>query len=88
MSIYDKKAEELEAKGFYRRAASRWAEVISLLTNDSDRKLAAERRKLCINKALLSPVKSDTYRDVSVRIHQACRDMGLINKDRFRNYLK
>ncbi|WP_059225650.1 PerC family transcriptional regulator [Escherichia albertii] len=88
MSVIDKKAEELEAKGFYRRAASRWADVIPRLTNDVDRKLAAERRALCINRSRTSPVKTDTYREIGMKISQACKEMGLIDRDRFRNYSK
>lgn len=29
--VHDSIAEELEAKGFYRRAAARWAEVMMLV---------------------------------------------------------
>ncbi|MBT0974128.1 PerC family transcriptional regulator, partial [Salmonella enterica subsp. enterica serovar 1,4,[5],12:i:-] len=35
--IRDRKAEELESKGLYRRAAARWMEVMLLCTEDDDR---------------------------------------------------
>ncbi|HAW5768682.1 TPA: PerC family transcriptional regulator, partial [Escherichia coli] len=35
--IHDSKAEELEAKGLYRRAAARWAEVMQLVNTDKER---------------------------------------------------
>ncbi len=34
--IHDSKAEELEAKGLYRRAAARWAEVMQLVNTDKE----------------------------------------------------
>ncbi|WP_157941613.1 PerC family transcriptional regulator, partial [Escherichia coli] len=35
--IHDSKADELEAKGLYRRAAARWAEVMRLVNTDKER---------------------------------------------------
>ncbi|HFU4988853.1 TPA: PerC family transcriptional regulator, partial [Escherichia coli] len=35
--IHDSKAEALEARGLYRRAAERWAEVIMLANDDKAR---------------------------------------------------
>lgn len=35
--IKDSKAEELEAKGLYRRAAARWADVMWLVSTDKER---------------------------------------------------
>lgn len=35
--IHDSKAEALEARGLYRRAAARWAEVIMLANDDKAR---------------------------------------------------
>ncbi|EFH1501319.1 PerC family transcriptional regulator, partial [Escherichia coli] len=42
--IRDSKAEELEAKGLYRRATARWAEVMQLVNTDKEREQAAKRR--------------------------------------------
>lgn len=35
--VHDRIAEELEAKGFYRRAAARWGEVMQLVETDKER---------------------------------------------------
>ena len=48
--IKDRKAEELESKGLYRRAAARWAEVMMLADGDKEREHAANRRSECIRK--------------------------------------
>ena len=52
MEIRDKKAKYLEEKGFYRRAADRWAEIMVHLSSDAERKLAAQKCAFCINKSL------------------------------------
>ena len=35
--VKDSKAEELEAKGLYRRAAARWMDVMNRCAEDGDR---------------------------------------------------
>ena len=40
--IKDSKAEELEAKGLYRRAAARWADVMWLVSTDKEREQVAK----------------------------------------------
>ncbi|EFA7870418.1 PerC family transcriptional regulator, partial [Escherichia coli] len=45
--VHDRIAEELEAKGFYRRAAARWGEVMQLVQTDKERAQAAARRLEC-----------------------------------------
>lgn len=50
MMIEDSKAFELEARGFYRRAAARWADVIMLVNSDEEREQAVKRRSACIRK--------------------------------------
>ncbi|EIX2034465.1 PerC family transcriptional regulator, partial [Escherichia coli] len=46
--VHDRIAEELEAKGFYRRAAARWADVMWLVSTDKEREQVAKRRAECI----------------------------------------
>lgn len=53
--IRDRKSEELESKGLYRRAAARWAEVMMLADGDKEREHAANRRSECIHKAARPP---------------------------------
>lgn len=57
--IRDSKAEELEAKGLYRRAAARWAEVMQLVNTDKEREQVAKRRAECIRRAARPPVMAD-----------------------------
>ncbi|EFC8097589.1 PerC family transcriptional regulator, partial [Escherichia coli] len=45
--IHDRIAEELEAKGFYRRAAARWGEVMQLVETDKERHQVTMRRLEC-----------------------------------------
>ncbi|EON1764870.1 PerC family transcriptional regulator, partial [Escherichia coli] len=35
--VHDRIAEELEEKGFYRRATARWGEVMQLVQTDKER---------------------------------------------------
>ncbi|HAO0485930.1 TPA: PerC family transcriptional regulator, partial [Escherichia coli] len=46
--VHDRIAEELEAKGLYRRAAARWADVMWLVSTDKEREQVAKRRAECI----------------------------------------
>ncbi|MDN8558379.1 PerC family transcriptional regulator [Citrobacter werkmanii] len=51
-------AEKLEQKGFYRRAASVWWEVMRLVVNDeSQRKLIAKRQETAIQRGGYRKVK-------------------------------
>ena len=59
--IRDRKAEELESKGLYRRTAARWAEVMMLADGDKEREHAANRRSECIRKAARPPATTDRF---------------------------
>lgn len=56
--LSDSKAEALEARGLYRRAAVRWLEVMMLCTEDDDRLQAKRHRERCL--------KLIRYRDCQV----------------------
>lgn len=68
--IKDSKAEGLEARGLYRRAAVRWTEVMVLVDSDKEREQAARRRSECIRKARRSPVRLENYGDVREAIRR------------------
>ncbi|EAA4080444.1 PerC family transcriptional regulator [Salmonella enterica subsp. salamae] len=68
--VKDKKAEELESKGLYRRAAARWAEVMSLSNNERDRDWIAAHRKECLDKIRRPPARSEDFGD----LHKAARE--------------
>lgn len=88
--IHDSKAEELEEKGLYRRAAARWAEVIMLVADDKEREQAAKRRTECLRKVARPPAKRENYEEMRESISRAHAGMGLqkSNGEMFRNYPK
>lgn len=88
--IRDSKAEKLESLGLYRRAAARWAEVITLVDSDKEREHAVKRRSECIRKALRPKVKPENYVDIREAINRVHVDMGLrdTSKAIFRAYPK
>ena len=69
--IHDSKAEALEARGLYRRAAARWAEVIMLANDDKAREQAAKRRAECIHKAARPPARQDNFGEMRKTISRA-----------------
>ena len=73
--IHDSKAEDLEAKGLYRRAATRWAEIMQQVNTDKEREQAVKRRAECIHKAARPPARQDNFGG-DARNHQpgTCRD--------------
>lgn len=48
--IRDAQAEMLEAAGFWRRAASRWLEVMKWCETDAQREWASQRRRYCYSR--------------------------------------
>lgn len=51
MTIRDIIAENLENRGFYRRAATRWLEVMDECKDATERLWVAKRRNDCLMKA-------------------------------------
>lgn len=88
--VRDSKAEALEAKGLYRRAAARWAEVMMLVVEDAEREYAAKRRSECIRKAERPPVRLDSYGELKEAINRTHTGMGLQKTagEAFRQYPK
>lgn len=86
--IHDSKAEALEARGLYRRAAARWAEVIMLANDDKAREQAAKRRAECIHKAARPPAMPDNFGVLKESINRTHARMGLHqpNGKAFRKY--
>ncbi len=60
--VSDKKAEELETKGLYRRAASRWLEVFDNCDTEAGREWNRSRRNQCLAKRVRSAVLIDVTR--------------------------
>ncbi|EOW5849621.1 PerC family transcriptional regulator [Escherichia coli] len=88
--IRDSKAEELEAKGLYRRAAARWADVMWLVSTDKEREQVAKRRAECIRKAARPPVIPDNFGILKEAINRTHTGMSLQKPggEMFRNYPK
>lgn len=86
--IRDSKAEELESKGLYRRAAARWAEVIILADDDKAREQAVKRCAECIRRAARPPAMSDNFGALKKAINRTHTGMGLHqpNGKAFRKY--
>lgn len=85
--IRDSKAEELEAKGLYRRAATRWGEVMQQVETDREREQAAQRRALCISKSRRLPEPLITFGDVNRAANRTLAQMGINAQDEvWRNY--
>ncbi|AYN30428.1 PerC family transcriptional regulator [Buttiauxella sp. 3AFRM03] len=75
--VKDSKAEALEAKGLYHRAASRWLAVMALCTEETDRDWITCRRVECMEKARRPPVKADDYGDLHRAVTAAQHRMGI-----------
>ncbi len=70
MRIRDSIAERLEASGLYRRAASRWIEVMQRCLNDDDREWIRHHRNQCLKKAQRPPAPKEEFAD----LHQAAKE--------------
>ncbi|HED1420137.1 TPA: PerC family transcriptional regulator [Kluyvera georgiana] len=86
--ISDSKAEALEAKGLYRRAAARWMEVMALCAEDDDREWVKQRNDACLTKAKRPPVEAEGFGDIRKAATETQRRMGIAqsNGEAFRLY--
>lgn len=75
--VRDVLAEELEGKGLYRRAASRWLVVLEQCADEKDREWVALRRGRCIDSARMPPVQTDNFGDVRRAAGAVQNQMGL-----------
>ncbi|MBE0097304.1 PerC family transcriptional regulator [Citrobacter freundii] len=79
--IRDKKAEELEAKGLYRRAAARWLEVMALCADDIGWEQAKFHRERCLDSAKRPPVKMEEFGDLHKAARETQKRMGISKPD-------
>ncbi|WP_311791728.1 MULTISPECIES: PerC family transcriptional regulator [Pantoea] len=75
--VRDAKAEELESKGLYRRAAARWQEVIPLTESDTGRVWLIRRINECLAKVGKKPADSGSFIEVARAAREAQRRMGI-----------
>ncbi|EIG8000845.1 PerC family transcriptional regulator [Escherichia coli] len=88
--VHDCIAEELEAKGFYRRAAARWGEVMMLVETDRERERVAMRRAECSRKAQRPPEQPDDLGGLKRAIKRTEKEMGISGRGKkiWRSYQK
>ncbi|MDF7662200.1 PerC family transcriptional regulator [Erwiniaceae bacterium L1_54_6] len=79
--VIDKKAEELEAKGFFRRAAARWAEVARNSVTDDEREQAVSHQKRCLRQLEPAQREPDGLYKLRQAASKAEKEMG-IDRDR------
>ncbi|EBV5086435.1 PerC family transcriptional regulator [Salmonella enterica subsp. enterica serovar Minnesota] len=86
--VSDQKAEALEARGLYRRAAARWADVMVMVKDDRERDQAAVRCSACIRRSTRSPVRAENMGEIREAIRRTHRKMGMDRPDgsNFRHY--
>ncbi|EHB8339910.1 PerC family transcriptional regulator [Escherichia coli] len=84
--ITDSVAQKLEARGLWRRAATRWGEVLINAETDREREEAAKRRAICISKTRRMPEQLATFGDVRRAADRTLKEMGINPQDEWRNY--
>lgn len=75
--VNDSKAEALEAKGLYRRAATRWMEVMNHCAEDEARDWVRRRMDECLQKVRRPPARPDSYHGLSEAATQTQYRMGI-----------
>ncbi|MFT4273115.1 MAG: PerC family transcriptional regulator [Pantoea sp.] len=79
--VTDKKAEELEEKGFFRRAATRWAEVVRNSVTDDEREQAVSHQKRCLRQLEPTQREPDALYKLRHAASKTEKEMG-IDRDR------
>ena len=85
--IADSVAQKLEERGLWRRAATRWGDVLLNAETDREREEAAERRAICIRKSRLPPEPMETFGGLSKAASRTLKEMGInAQAEVWRNY--
>jgi hypothetical protein len=75
--VKDGIAESLEARGLYRRAASRWIEVMQLCTDDADREWIRQHRNTCLKKVKRAPEDKENFAAIYKAVNDTQRRMAI-----------
>ncbi len=75
--IRDKRAEELESRGLYRRAAARWADIMAKCAGDEEWKQAKRRHEACLRRSKRPEVKPDIFCDLHKAVRETQHRMGI-----------
>ncbi|BDB91145.1 PerC family transcriptional regulator [Escherichia coli] len=70
--ITDKKAEELEQRGLWRRAAARWQELLLNYLQEDDRICIQRRIQHCLKRAKMKSQRATSQEEFS------CNDSNLL----------
>ncbi|EHL6350084.1 TPA: PerC family transcriptional regulator [Escherichia coli] len=85
--IADSVAQKLEERGLWRRAATRWGEVLVNVETDKEREEAARRRAICITKCRRMPEQFVAFGDVKRAADRTLKEMGInAQAEVWRNY--
>ncbi len=66
--ITDKKAEELEQRGLWRRAAARWQELLLNYLQEDDRICIQRRIQHCLKRAKMKSQRATSQEEFSFRL--------------------
>ena len=75
--LRDSQAEALENKGFYRRAAKRWLDVMLQSRSEDGWHSARRRREACLRRVKRPPVPVDNFSDIRRAVSVTQRQMGI-----------
>ena len=75
--VNDSKAEALEAKGLYRRAATRWMEVMNHCAEDEARDWVRRRMDECLQKVRRPPARVEDFGGLHKAAKETQRRMGI-----------
>ncbi|EPZ3261311.1 PerC family transcriptional regulator, partial [Escherichia coli] len=82
--ITDSVAQKLEERGLWRRAATRWSDVLLHAETDREREEAARRRGICIIKSRRMPEQFVTFGDVKKAADRRLKEMGINPQDEWK----
>lgn len=85
---HDEKAEQLEKKGLYRRAADRWLEKFMQCRNTGEQEWATQNRRRCLALAKRPLKRNENFSDVHKAAKATQDKMGISRQDgaTFRTY--
>lgn len=75
--VKDTKAESLEAKGLYRRAAARWSEVMRQCVEDDEREWLKRRCDECLEKVKRPPARVEDFGGLHKAAKETQHRMGI-----------
>jgi len=75
--VNDSKAEALEVKGLYRRAATRLIDVMWCCTEDDERDWVRQRRDDCLHKVRRPPAREEDYCGLYKSVKETQHRMGI-----------